>query len=170
MSADKALVLVQIACEIAKNTPNFQESKGAGDGDRATLAFMILLRQRAKDAFGHDFSEQRLCGETGFAADFYFPDEQTVVEIALGLPNPASEFEKDILKVFMSREFGHAVRRLVFVSRAGGIKKCNQPGRAAVRNWAESKHNLTIEIYDLPGEPRIRTRRRTTIENLPETN
>jgi hypothetical protein len=111
VATDNATTLVEIAREIAQNTPDSQVSKGAGDGDRATLAFMRLLRERATSEFGSDFSERKLCGDTGFAADFYFPDEYTVVEVALGLPNPASEFEKDILKVFMSREFGYEVRR-----------------------------------------------------------
>ena len=45
-------------------------------------------------------SERRLCGDTSFAADFFFQDDATIVEIALGLINPASEFEKDILKAY----------------------------------------------------------------------
>lgn len=55
--------------------------------------------------------------------DFYFPDEQNVVETGLALANPASEYEKDVLNAFMAREFGHAVCRLVFIARAGGTRK-----------------------------------------------
>lgn len=95
-----------------------------------------------------------MCGETSFAADFYFPEEATIVEVALGLPNPASEFEKDVLKAIMAQDFGYRVRRLFFISRAGSLKKCDQPGRTAVRQWAQTKHQLQIEVHELGGEPR----------------
>jgi hypothetical protein len=100
-----------------------------------------------------------LCGETGFAVDFYFQSEETIVEVALGLPNPQSEFEKDVLKAIIAKELGSPVRRLMFISRAGGEKKCSQPGRKAVIAWARERHGLLIEVYDLPGEPRKRMRR-----------
>lgn len=133
--------------------------RGAGDGDRATHEFMRRLRDDAIAAFGGDYSECKMCGDTAFAADFYFPEDATIVEVALGLPNPASEFEKDILKAFMARESGFAVRRLLFISRSGAAQKCQQPGRGAIRDWARSKHDLEIEIHELPGQPRKRQRR-----------
>ena len=159
MGTTRTAVLIRLAKEIAEATPNFQTVKGAGDGDRATAAFMLALRGRAIDEFGHDFSESKVCGDTAFAVDFYFPDEATIVEVALGLPNPQSEFEKDILKAIMARESGHAVSRLVFVSRAGAVKKCQQPGRSAIRSWAKHKHDLSVEVHELPGEPRHRKRK-----------
>ena len=113
-------------------------------------------------AFGQDaahFSEQAICGANGLKPDFYFREEETIVEVALGLPNPSSEFEKDILKAIMAQELGMPVRLLFFISRAGASKKCSQPGRTAMREWALRNHNLAIEIHDLPGEPRKRTRK-----------
>jgi hypothetical protein len=129
----KAEKIIQIARDIAAGTSDFQLVKGAGDGDRATLEFMRLLRRQCVDALGVDFSEKKICGDNSFAVDFYIPDEGVVVEIALGLPNPASEFEKDVLKAIMAQERGIPVRRLVFVSRPGATKKCDQPGRSAIR-------------------------------------
>ncbi len=120
---------------------------------------MRELRLQAVAAFGHDYAEQRICGETAFAADFYFPDEATVVEVALGLPNPASEFEKDILKAIIAQDYGYAVKRLFFISRAGAAKKCAQPGRSALITWAKIKHALVVEVHELGGEPRTRSRR-----------
>ena len=105
------------------------------------------------------FSEQAICGANGLKPDFYFREEETIVEVALGLPNPSSEFEKDILKAIMAQELGMPVRLLFFISRAGASKKCSQPGRTAMREWALRNHNLAIEIHDLPGEPRKRTRK-----------
>ncbi len=166
MDVDRPTILIRLAREIAADTPDFQAVKGAGAGDHATSAFMRALRQRAIVAFGRDYSEPRLCGETAFAADFYFPEDATIVEVALGLPNPASEFEEDILKAFMSRESGHDVRRLIFISRAGAERKCSQPGRTAIREWARSKHALAIEIHELPGDPRKRVRR-ARVRQLP---
>ena len=158
MTGDYATALIAMAREVAEGIPGFQEVLGPGKGDRSTNRFMALLRQRARDAFGRDFSERKICGDNAFAVDFYFPLEATVVEVALGLPNPNTEFEKDVLKALMAREAGHDVRRLVFISRAGAEKKCDQPGRSAVRVWAGRHHDLLIEVHDLPGEPRPRTR------------
>ena len=159
MSNEKATKLLALAREIASTSHDFHAVLGPGVGDRATHAFMRTLRERAVDAFGHDYSERKVCGETSLAVDFYFPDEGTIVEVALGLPNPASEFEKDILKAIMAQELGHSVRRLFFISRLGAAKKCAQPGRTAVREWAHSKHQLTIEVHELDGQPRLRRRR-----------
>jgi hypothetical protein len=125
---------------------------------------MRQLRTAATEAFGDDFSERKVCGDTSFAVDFYFPEEATIVEVALGLPNPASEFEKDILKAIMAQDLGVSVGRLFFISRAGAERKCAQPGRTAIMKWALQAHNLKIEIFELGGEPRQRTRsRRRTV-------
>ena len=159
MDQDRPSKLLDLARAIAASTPDFQAVRGAGDGDRATHAFMRELRVQAKGAFGVDLSEKEMCGETSFAVDFYFPEESTVVEVALGLPNPASEFEKDILKALVARDHGHAVSRLVFISRAGAKQKCEQPGRTAFMAWATDTHRLAIEIHELGGEPRRRKRR-----------
>jgi hypothetical protein len=159
MSKDRSNILVAMAREIASSRPDFQAVLGPGAGDHATGSFMAELRQRAADAFGEDCSEKKICGENSLAVDFYFEEEGTIVEVALGLPNPSTEFEKDILKAIMAQDCGNSVRRLVFVSRPGAEKKCNQPGRSAVRKWAYSKHGLLIEVNDLHGEPRVRKHR-----------
>lgn len=120
---------------------------------------MRALRDRAVQIFGADFSECKICGETSFAVDFYFPDEAAIVEVALGLPNSQSEFEKDVLKAIIAQESGREVRRLFFISRAGARKKCSQPGRAAVMKWALENRELHVEVHDLGGEPRRRKQR-----------
>lgn len=154
--------LLTAARELAAKNASFQAVLGPGAGDRATAAYLREL-QSMTDLPGQDAChEQRLCGETGFAVDFYFREAETIVEVALGLPNPQSEFEKDILKAIIAKELGNPVRRLMFISRAGGEKKCSQPGRKAVIAWAKEKHDLLIEVHDLPGERRKRVRRVVT--------
>lgn len=152
--------LVELARSIAAANPDFQAVRGPGDGDRATQRFMTELRELAHAMFGQDFSEKKICGENAFAVDFYFAEEETIVEVALGLPNPASEFEKDILKAIIAQDQGQRVRRLVFISRAGAMRKCAQPGRYAVQEWARARHGLSVEIQELAGEPRRRHRGR----------
>jgi len=155
---DRPARLLTIARAIAEGIPDFQIVRGPGDGDRATHAFMRDLREQASAAFGRDYAEQKICGETALAADFYFPEEATVVEVALGLPNSASEFEKDILKAIVAQDYGYAVTRLFFISRAGAAKKCSQPGRRSLIAWAKTKHELVVEVHELGGEPRLRSR------------
>lgn len=159
MSQDRPAKLIELAQALAAENPAFQVVLGPGAGDRATGEFMRKLREHASAQFINDYSEKKICGENSLAVDFYFPEEQTIVEVALGLPNPATEFEKDVLKAIMAQEMGQLVARLVFISRPGAAKKCSQPGRSAVKAWAKAKHDLAIEVHDLHGEPRVRKRR-----------
>lgn len=159
MKSDRAAKLLEIAREIANEHRDFQAVKGPGAGNRATNAFLAKIRERAIAEFGEDLSEQRICGSTAQAVDFYFPAEATIVEVALGLPNPATEFEKDVLKAIMAQENGKAVKRLFFISRPGAAKKCNQPGRAAIAAWAKARRDIEIEVHELDGKPRKRVRK-----------
>lgn len=159
--ADK---LVQLAQSLAGSDAEFQITLGPGAGDRATAVFLARLQQLALAEFGDACWEKKICGQTAYAVDFYFPSEATIVEVALGLPNPNSEFEKDLLKAIIAQDYTD-VHRLVLISRAGGEKKCRQPGRSALREWALAKHRLRIDVFDLPGEPRVRRRRRIQPSN-----
>ena len=159
MAIDKPKILLALARKISAENPEFQTVLGPGDGNRATSDFLKRLQNLSRETFGDDFSEKKICGDTAQAVDFYFPDEATIVEVALGLPNPASEFEKDILKAFMARECNHCVNNLLFISRPGADRKCQKPGRAAIMKWAREKHNLVIEVQELAGIPRPRPRR-----------
>jgi hypothetical protein len=159
---DSAARLLVLTRRLAAADEKFHSALGPGPGDLRTHRFMRELREAAAQEFGADFAEQRICGATSLAVDYYFPAEETVVEIALGLPNPGSEFEKDVLKAIMAQEQGNRVRRRVFISRPGGAKKCSQPGRSAVIRWALAKHHLVVEVLELEGKPRARKRRRRT--------
>ena len=145
----KSKRLLELANEIALATRGFFEKKGPGHGNLATNLFINQLGARATEEFGHDYSERRLCGDNSLAVDFYFPTEATIVEVALGLKNPSTEFEKDILKALMARSLGNDVSRLFFISKPGAITKCNQPGRIATREWLERTFGVTIEIHEL---------------------
>lgn len=98
MSEDRPGKLIELAQALAAKIPAFQAVLGPGAGDEATGEFMRKLRENALAEFGNDYSEKKICGGNSLAVDFYFPEEQTIVEVALGLPNPATEFEKDVLK------------------------------------------------------------------------
>ena len=71
------------------------------------------------------------------------------MEVALGLGNPNTEYEKDILKALMARDRGNKVEQLIFISKPGGVKKCNQPGRSAVKEWLKDKNGIRIMVMDL---------------------
>lgn len=145
----KAVELFELANELALGTRGFFETKGPGKGDVATNDFIRELGERALAKFGGDFSEKKICGENSLAVDFYFPDEGTIVEIALSLKNPGSEYEKDVLKAVMAKDLGNDVRKLLFVSKPGGEKTCGQPGRRAVGEWLERCHGIEVEVLDL---------------------
>jgi hypothetical protein len=106
------------------------ERLGPGQGDHATKAYMKELGEMATDEFKEDFSEQCISGNNGLRVDFYFPGEKTVVEVAMGLRNSNSEFERDILKVLMAGE--GSVKRLVFLTKPSGIARTNCPSARAI--------------------------------------
>ena len=141
--------LLRLAQELVVDHPGFFEVKGPGAGDRATNAFMKNLRERARGVFGNDYAEKVISGANDFRVDYYFPSEATIVEVALGLSKPKTEFERDILKATMAQEADYAVKRLVFISKPGALKKCAQPGRVAMTQWLLQNHHIAIEIYEL---------------------
>jgi hypothetical protein len=141
--------LMRIAQQIADQWPGFFERKGAGRGDKDTNAFMAELGQRAQEVLGGDFAEKKLCGQNNLAVDFYFPDEETIVEVALSLRNPQSEFERDILKAIMAKQQGWQVRHLVFLSKPGAKKRHEQPSSLAIQSWLKRKRHIDVHIYEL---------------------
>lgn len=144
-----AEALFELAQTLANETPGFFLTKGPGEGDKASSVFMRELQLRATQAFGADHSEQRICGDNRLAVDFFFPKDASIVEVALSLHNPLSEFEKDILKALMAQEEGYAVTGLVFISKPGASVRCSRPGTKAVISWAERKHNLRVDVWEL---------------------
>ncbi len=108
----KAEHLLCIAQQIAESTPQFFIALGQGEGNIRSNAFTAELRRQALRAFGRDYSEARLCGETSLAIDFYFPDEETAVEIAGMLGAPNSEYEKDIFKCILAKDRGRKNRQV----------------------------------------------------------
>jgi len=144
--------LLAIAQELALEDPTFFEKKGAGVGDRATAAFMHELRRRAASSFGIDHAEQTICGTNKLCVDYYYRDEATIVEVALSLRNPTSEFERDILKAIMAQDNGHPVRRLVFISKPGAARRLGAPSSRAIIEWAARAHDLMISVHEIvPG-------------------
>lgn len=148
----KAETLLRLANSIALNTPGFLDTKGPGCGNRSTNRFVAALHEAARQEFAEDFSEQGICGSNRLAVDFYFPKEATIVEVALGLRNPNTEFEKDILKALVAKDRGNPVDRLFFISKPGGKKRCQQPGRRDFVSWLENRHGIAIEVHDLESE------------------
>jgi hypothetical protein len=141
--------LFALAQELALERPGFFEIKGPSVGDKDTAAFMQALRRRADGTFRTDFAERKICGPNGLCVDYYFPEEATIVEIAMGLRNPNSEFERDILKAIMAQDAGHAVKHLVFISKPGAAKKCAQPSSRAIIDWAARAHGIVVDVHEL---------------------
>jgi len=146
---NKTTEIIKIAQNLASNTPEFHSIKGHGKGDHATAEFMRNIRKFAMDVFGHDYSEKKISGRTNFAVDFWFPDEMTIVEIALTLKNSSSEFHKDIFKALLAVDSGAEVRRLVFISKPGAIKRHNEPASLAITSWLQKKYGIETKIFEL---------------------
>jgi hypothetical protein len=148
-SITKAERLLLLAQAIAEETPNFFIAIGKGAGNLRSNAFMNELQGRAKSAFGRDYSEAKLCGDNKLAMDFFFPEEETVVEVAGMLSAPNSEYEKDIFKCLLAQEKGATIRKLVFLAKPGAAKVQNQPGRLAIAQFVRSRFNIQIIVEEL---------------------
>lgn len=134
---------------LAGKTYGFLDKKGPGIGNHATNQFISALGTKAREEFGEDYSEKHICGRNSLAVDFYFPDEGVIVEVALGLLNPNTEYEKDILKAIMAKSLGYKVVKIVFITKLGGSKKCSQPGRLAFKEWLLNSNQIEMEVLDL---------------------
>jgi len=145
----KAEHLLCIAQQIAESTPQFFIALGQGEGNIRSNAFTAELRRQALRAFGRDYSEARLCGETSLAIDFYFPDEETAVEIAGMLGAPNSEYEKDIFKCILAKDRGARIAKLVFIAKPGSAKVHNQPGRRAIAQFVQRQFGIEISLEEL---------------------
>ena len=140
------------AQQLAVETSGFFEKKGPGEGDRASNEHMNVLRQRLRTAFGSDYSEAPVIPQAGFRFDFYFPDEETAVEVALSLWKPRCEYEVDILKCILAQEHGTAIRRLLMISKPGALARQAYPGRSAVARFVHEKFGLEVIVRELrPG-------------------
>ncbi len=49
----------------------------------------------------------------------------------------------------MAKESGYEVRRLVFLSKPGALKRHRQPSTKAIVAWARRKHGLAVEFHEL---------------------
>jgi hypothetical protein len=144
--------LVLFASKLANSIPDFYEKKGPGRGDRSTNEFIDALRKSARERFGRDYSEAKVCHGTDFPLDFYFPEEGTAVEFAFSLHQPMNEFERDIFKCLLAQDSGRVLRRLVFVCKPGGESKLSAPVPKAIIAWAAHKHDLKAEVFELGPE------------------
>jgi hypothetical protein len=144
----KVDMLLKMIQQIADDHPNFFVRKGQGVGNLDTNLFVTELNKRALEEFGVDHSEKKICGETNHAVDYYFQDEAAIVEVALSLWTPNSEFEKDILKALMAQEH-YPVKRLVLIGKPGSVEKCKSPSRKSIIDWARRTHSLNIEVHDI---------------------
>jgi hypothetical protein len=147
---DKVARLALAAQGIADETIGFFEIKGPGVGDHASLRFMAALRHVARELFGDACkAEHRVCKGVNFAVDFYFPEETVVVEIALGLDKPISEYERDIFKCLLAQHHGCPVKKLLFITKPGALKKNSAPGPLAIQAFVKDKFELEVEILGL---------------------
>jgi hypothetical protein len=140
--------LFELAQSLVYEWPNFFVKKGAGAGDRDTYAFMEQLKVWVETAFGRNYYEQRICGVVGFKPDFYFPDEATIVEIAMGLRNPSSEYERDIFKALLDLDLKQPVQQLVFFAKPGALDRFAQPGQKAIASWVQRTHGIAITVRE----------------------
>jgi len=146
---NKARELVRIARDIASETQDFHRVKGPGHGDRASCVFMNELRRRAIKQFGTDYSEKQISGDIKSAVDFFIPEEKTVIEIALTLKNPLSEFHKDIFKALLAIDNGKDIQQLVFVCKPGGRKRHQEPASQAIMRWLKDKYRIEVTIEEI---------------------
>ncbi len=148
-SITKAERLLLIGQEIVEETPDFFVAIGEGAGNLRSNAFMTKLRSHAKSIFSRDYSEARLCGDNKLAVDFYFPEEETVVEVAGMLSAPNSEYEKDIFKCLLAQEKGATIHKLVFLAKPGAARVHNQPGTSAIARFVLSRFDIQIIVEEL---------------------
>jgi hypothetical protein len=110
---------------------------------------MKKLRCESERHFCRDYSEKKVCGQTGYSFDFYIGEEETVVEISLGLNNPNSEFERDILKCLLAQEAGTRIKKLVFICKAPGRAQKDWRGPAAIIEFMMRRFQIEVSVMPI---------------------
>lgn len=142
-------ILFEEAQNIANDIPEFLNPNGPGKGNLITNSFMRDLRKKMTELLSEDYSEKKISLDNDSAVDYYFPAESAIIEIALGLKKPNSEYEKDVLKAIMAKENGLSVKSLIFIAKAGAKKKCNQPARKSIELWLKEKYDIQLHVWEL---------------------
>lgn len=126
------------------------QNQGPGGGNLNTNHFMAVLRSRVLQAIGEGFDEQMICGpDNQMRVDFYIPKESTVIEIALNLDNPNSEYERDLFKVILAKKTGHSITTLILVGCHGAINRQNSPSSQAMRSLLHEDYQISVVIQEL---------------------
>jgi hypothetical protein len=110
---------------------------------------MTDIRTLAKTIFGSDVSEKHCMSGTNLRFDFYLKEEETVIEVALSLHNPNTEYEKDLLKCILAKKEGLPIRKLLFICKPGGMKANLAPGKKCLADLVERDFGISVEVWDL---------------------
>jgi hypothetical protein len=141
-------ILYGLADDLARKDHNFNKTKGPSVGDRATRRYMDKLNKAARRHLRNRVHiEEAVMEGTGLNFDFYLPWERTAVEVALGLHNSASEWEKDLFKALLAKHHGKPIRKLVFLTRRKGLSVRSSPSARAEIAFMKSQG---IEVALLP--------------------
>ncbi len=125
--------------------------RGPGKADRASDRFVKKVARHAKARLGSRVrSEEPVTDKASLRFDFYLPRERTAVEIALGLGNPASEWEKDLFKALLARHHGKGIRKLVFFTLPKGIKVRSSPSSLEEIRYLGAR-GIQVELRQLRG-------------------
>ena len=72
-----------------------------------------------------------------------------LIKIAENLASSTPEFHKDIFKALLAVDSGAEVRRLVFISKPGAIKRHSEPASMAITKWLKVNHGIEKTIFEL---------------------
>lgn len=141
--------LFRIANDVAMEFKGFNTNIGPGSGNRRTSQFEKRVSKRmVEGGMPKDDCEYVVCN-TRMRADYYFENEATIVEIALKLRDPNTEFEKDVFKAILLKNSGKPVDRLVFICKPGGAEMCGNNGRKAIIDFVKESCCIEVEVHDL---------------------
>lgn len=96
-------------------------------------------------------SEKKISNDVGYRFDYYIPEENTVVEIALSANNANTEFEKDIFKVLLFNDANpmNKIEHLVLIGKNGIVNRLKENGPSAIRNFVKKHFNIQIDVLEI---------------------
>jgi hypothetical protein len=110
---------------------------------------MAELKRRLGPRFTTKYAEQSICGKgIGLRVDFWISAEDTIIEIAMSLKNPNSEYERDLMKAILAKRAGIAVKKLIFLSKQGAKKTHNNPSSRAFRELMRKQYGIEVDIRE----------------------
>ena len=125
------------------------KARRAGAGTSYVNEVINHLKFLVVQEFGAGVVNQFLSKENRQSVDFWLEDEQTIIEMEFNILSSPPVLEEEVFKALLAKDAGNDVRHLILIGDPGSVLLAQAPTPASIINWAERRHQLRVQIWEL---------------------